>query len=231
MIKVCGVIVFLLMGLVSFSQSANVKSQQQRVKGDNVDGFAIELEGQKADVTASLTKYLKEIGKLKFLTSDPLVITDPLFNGLVYTKKSIYALTTESGNVTTAWLGIKPTEWESKDVNFINKQLERLAGEFGVRFQRERMQSQIDETQQAADAVEKQALRFLGQGKDIQTKLVNNELEKIKLDKAFEANKLENVVLKIKIENNKKAQDSIANAAGQIKKVKDEQLQKLRKIN
>ncbi len=231
MIKVCGVIVFLLMGLVSFSQSANVKSQQQRVKGDNVDGFAIDLEGQKADVTASLTKYLKEIGKLKFLTSDPLVITDPLFNGLVYTKKSIYALTTESGNVTTAWLGIKPTEWESKDVNFINKQLERLAGEFGVRFQRERMQSQIDETQQAADAVEKQALRFLGQGKDIQTKLVNNELEKIKLDKAFEANKLENVVLKIKIENNKKAQDSIANAAGQIKKVKDEQLQKLRKIN
>jgi len=231
MIKVCGVIVFLLMGLVSFSQSANVKSQQQRVKGDNVDGFAIELEGQKADVTASLTKYLKEIGKLKFLTSDPLVITDPLFNGLVYTKKSIYALTTESGNVTTAWLGIKPTEWESKDVNFINKQLERLAGEFGVRFQRERMQSQIDETQQAADAVEKQALRFLGQGKDIQTKLVNNELEKIKLDKAFEANKLENAVLKIKIENNKKAQDSIANAAGQIKKVKDEQLQKLRKIN
>jgi hypothetical protein len=231
MIKVCGVIVFLLMGLVSFSQSANVKSQQQRVKGDNVDGFAIDLEGQKADVTASLTKYLKEIGKLKFLTSDPLVITDPLFNGLVYTKKSIYALTTESGNVTTAWLGIKPTEWESKDVNFINKQLERLAGEFGVRFQRERMQSQIDETQQAADAVEKQALRFLGQGKDIQTKLVNNELEKIKLDKAFEANKLENAVLKIKIENNKKAQDSIANAAGQIKKVKDEQLQKLRKIN
>ena len=231
MIKVCGVIVFLLMGLVSFSQSANVKSQQQRVKGDNVDGFAIELVGQKADVTASLTKYLKEIGKLKFLTSDPLVITDPLFNGLVYTKKSIYALTTESGNVTTAWLGIKPTEWETKDVNFINKQLERLAGEFGVRFQRERMQSQIDETQQAADAVEKQALRFLGQGKDIQTKLVNNELEKIKLDKAFEANKLENAVLKIKIENNKKAQDSIANAAGQIKKVKDEQLQKLRKIN
>ena len=231
MIKVCGVIVFLLMGLVSFSQSANVKSQQQRVKGDNVDGFAIELVGQKADVTASLTKYLKEIGKLKFLTSDPLVITDPLFNGLVYTKKSIYALTTESGNVTTAWLGIKPTEWESKDVNFINKQLERLAGEFGVQFQRERMQSQIDETQQAADAVEKQALRFLGQGKDIQTKLVNNELEKIKLDKAFEANKLENAVLKIKIENNKKAQDSIANAAGQIKKVKDEQLQKLRKIN
>lgn len=231
MIKVCSVIAFLLAGLVSFSQSSNVKSQQQRVKGDNVDGFAIDVEGKKVDVTASLTKYLKEIGKLKFLTSDPLVITDPLFNGLVYTKKSIYALTAESGNVTTAWLGIKPTEWESKDVNFINKQLERMAREFGIRFQRERMQAQIDETQQAAEAVEKQSLRFLGQGKDLQTKLVNNELEKIKLDKALEANKLENAVLKIKIENNKKAQDSIANAAGQIKKVKDEQLQKLRKIN
>jgi len=87
MIKVCSVIIFLLSGLASFSQAAKVNSQQQRVKGDNVDGFAIDLEGKKAEVTASLTKYLKEIGKLKLLSSDPLVVTDPLFNGLVYTKK------------------------------------------------------------------------------------------------------------------------------------------------
>jgi len=231
MIKVCSVIIFLLSGLASFSQAAKVNSQQQRVKGDNVDGFAIDLEGKKAEVTASLTKYLKEIGKLKLLSSDPLVVTDPLFNGLVYTKKSIYALTSESGNMTTAWLGIKPTEWESKDINFINKQVERLAGEFGVRFQRERMQAQIDETLQAAEAVEKQAVRFLNQGKDLQTKFVNNELEKARQDKALETNKLENAVLKIKIENNKKAQDSIANAAVQINKVREAQLEKLRKIN
>jgi hypothetical protein len=62
-------------------------------------------------------------------------------------------------------------------------------------------------------------------------KLTNNELEKIKLEKALEANKLENAALKIKIENNKKAQDSIANVAVQVKKVKEAQMEKLRKIN
>jgi hypothetical protein len=96
--------------------------------------------------------------------------------------------------------------------------------EFGIRFYRERAQAQVDETQQAMDAVDKQSLRFANQGKDLAAKLTANELEKIKLEKAIENNKLENAVLKVKIENNKKAQDSIANAGVQIKKVKESQL-------
>ncbi|MFM8913033.1 MAG: hypothetical protein ACKOE6_08985, partial [Flammeovirgaceae bacterium] len=176
-------------------------------------------------------RFLKEIGKIKFLSSDPVVVTEPNINGTVYPKGVIYALTTESGSVTTVWLGARATEWESKDFGFIQKQLEKFTNQFGIRFYREKMQAQIDETQQAADAVEKQALRFINQGKDLANKLTNNELEKIKLEKAVEANKLENAALKIKIENNKKAQDSIANVAVQVKKVKEAQMEKLRKIN
>lgn len=231
MIKFRVVVFFLLVGIGVSAQTVTVKNQKQRLKGENVDGFAVDFEGKKSDVSASLTRYLKEIGKLKFLSSDPLVITDPVFNGNVYAKKSIYAFVTESGNVVSAWLGIKPSEWESKDVEFINKQLERMTKEFGVRFNREKAQGQIDETQQALDAVDKQSVRFINQGKDLTTKLANNELERIKLEKELEANKLENAALKIKIENNKKAQDSISNAAVQIKKVKETQLEKLRKIN
>jgi hypothetical protein len=200
------------------------------LKGENVDGFAVDLEGKRTDVTGSLSKYLKEIGKLKFLSSDPLVVTDAVFNGTVYPKGSIYAFTNESGNVVTAWLGIRPTEWETKDVSFINKQLERMAIDFGTRFYREKVQAQIDETQQALDAVDKQSNRFLNQGKDLVTKLTNSELERIRLEKALETNKFESEVLKIKVENNKKAQDSIANVAVQINKVKESQLVKLRKI-
>jgi hypothetical protein len=133
--------------------------------------------------------------------------------------------------VVTVWLGVRLTEWETKDADFIQKQLEKLTYQFGVRFYREKMQNQIDESQQALDAVDKQTLRFANQGKDLATKLTNNELEKVKLEKALEANKLENAALKIKIENNKKAQDSISNAAIQIKKVKESQMEKLRKIN
>jgi hypothetical protein len=231
MIKFSFIAAFLLLTNLSIAQTVKVKTQQQRLKGENVDGFAVDLEGKRADVAASLTKYLKEIGKVKFLSSDPLVITDPVFNGTVYPKGSIYAFTNESGNVVTAWLGIRLTEWETKDAAFINKQLERMANDFGVRFNRERAQAQIDESQQALDAVDKQSLRFMSQGKDLATKLAANELEKIKLEKSLETNKLENAILKVKIGNNKKAQDSIANAAVQIKKVKETQLEKLRKIN
>ncbi len=231
MIKFRVAVFFLLVGVGVQAQTATVKNQKQRLKGENVDGFAVDLEGKKSDVSSSLTRYLKEVGKIKFLSSDPLVITDPIFNGNVYAKKSIYAFITEGGNVVSAWLGIKPGEWDSKDVEMVNKQLERMAKEFGVRFYREKAQAQIDETQQALDAVDKQSLRFLNQGNDLSRKLANNELERIKLEKELEANKLENAALKIKIENNKKAQDSIANVSVQIKKVKETQLEKLRKIN
>jgi hypothetical protein len=231
MIKFRFFIALVLLAGTSLAQTVKVKTQQQRVKGENTDGFAVDLEGKRADVAASLAKYLKEIGKAKFLSSDPLVITDPVFNGTVYPKGAIYAFTNESGNVVTAWLGIKPTEWETKEANFINKQLERMANEFGVRFYREKMQALIDETDQAGLAVEKQALRFMNQGKDLATKLTNNGLEKIKLEKALETNKFESEVLKVKIDNNKKAQDSIASVAVQINKVKQSQLEKLRKIN
>jgi hypothetical protein len=231
MIKFSFIAAFLLLANLCIAQSVKVKTQQQRLKGENVDGFAVDLEGKRTDVTASLTKYLKEIGKVKFFSSDPLVITDPVFNGTVYPKGSIYAFTNESGNVVTAWLGIRLTEWETKDATFINKQLERMANDFGVRFNRERAQAQIDESQQALDAVDKQGLRFANQGKDLAAKLAANELEKVKLEKALETNKLENAVLKVKMDNNKKAQDSIANSAVQIKKVKEIQVEKLRKIN
>ena len=232
MIKFCTTSIFLLLvSLTSSAQVNKVKSGQQRIKGENIDGYVVELDGKKSDVTSSLSKYLKETGKLKFLSYDPIVITDPIFNGTVYPKRSIYAFSNEIGNLATAWLGINPAEWETKDVSFINAQLQRMLGEFSVRFQRERMQVQIDETQQATDAVAKQALRFLNQGKDLSIKLTNNELEKIKLEKAIVTNQEENVVLKIKIENNKKAQDSIANVAVQINKVKEAQAEKLRKIN
>jgi hypothetical protein len=231
MIKFRFIAAFLLIASSSIAQTVKVKTQQQRLKGDNVDGFAVDLEGKRTDVATSLNKYLKEIGKVKFLSSDPLVITDPVFNGTVYPKGLIYAITSESGNVVTAWLGIRPSEWETKDVNFINKQLERMANEFGIRFSRERVQAQVDESRQALDAVDKQTIRFVNQGKDLATKLAANELEKIKLEKALETNKLENAVLKVKIDNNKKAQDSIANAAVQIKKVKESQLERLRRIN
>ena len=61
--------------------------------------------------------------------------------------------------------------------------------------------------------------------------LGNNEQEKIHLNKVMDANKLEHEALLIKLERNKKAQDSLANVSDQIKKVMNIHQEKLRKIN
>ena len=72
---------------------------------------------------------------------------------------------------------------------------------------------------------------MLNQNKDLSIKLSNNEQEKIQLDKTLETNKLENAVLKVKLDNNKKAQDSLANVGLQIKKVMETHRDRQRKIN
>ncbi len=61
--------------------------------------------------------------------------------------------------------------------------------------------------------------------------LGNNEQEKIHLDKSVDANKLEHEALLIKLERNKKAQDSLVNVSEQIKKVMITHQDQLRKIN
>jgi hypothetical protein len=93
------------------------------------------------------------------------------------------------------------------------------------------VQKQIDETQHAADAVEKQKQRLVNQNKEMTFQLTNNEKEKIHLQKSIENNRLEYEALLIKLEKNKKAQDSLTNVSTQIKKVKETHEERLRKIN
>jgi hypothetical protein len=71
----------------------------------------------------------------------------------------------------------------------------------------------------------------VNQNKDLNTKLVNNAQQKIQLEKSLEANKLDNLVLIQKIENNKKSQDSVRLAGEQIKKVIEMHKERQRKVN
>lgn len=224
--------VLLLTSIISgFSQTVSVNKQKEKVKGESVDVFAITLEGKTEDISSSFNRYLKEIGKLK-LFAKPITVSDAILSGTTYSSNVFYADVNKNNETTsTAWVGINPTEWNEADVEKVNRGLEKLLYEFGVTYYRQRVQVQIDESQQALDAVEKQKQRMLNQNKDFTLKLSNNEQEKVQLEKSLEANKLENASLKIKLENNKKAQDSLANVGIQIKKVMDSQKEKQKKIN
>lgn len=212
------------------AQTVTVKKQGEKVRNESADGYATELEGKRADVNAVWSKFLKEFGKAKS-SGDFISISEPAIGGTVYTKGVLYASTTGTDEKANVWIGLLPTEWVVNDIEIVNKELEQLVYRFGIKYYRDKIQGQIDESQQAADAVDRQTQRLINENRQLNNRLGNNEQQKIQLEKSLEENKLEHLVLLQKIENNKKAQDSVALAAVKIKKVVELHKERQRKVN
>jgi hypothetical protein len=215
---------------VAHSQTVTVNKQNEKVKNETLEVFVTSLDGSKNDIQSAWVRFLKDMGKLK-QSGNPMTVTEPTINGTPFSKGIVYADMNEGDKSSTVWMGINPAEWDDKDIKYANRELQKMLYQFGVKFYRDQVQKQIDETQQALDAVEKQQQRMLNQNKDLSIKLSNSDQEKIQLEKSLEANRFENAVLKVKLENNKKAQDSLLNVGVQIKKVMETHKERQRKIN
>lgn len=223
-------LICLCIGVAAQAQTVTVKQKIEKVKGESAEGYTSELEGKKEDVSYAWNKFLKDIGKVKN-PGGTITITEPAIGATVYPKGILYATSEGNEEKATIWLGLNKQEWEVNDIEIVTKELEKLVYRFGVKFYRDQIQKQIDEAQQASDAVDKQKQRLLNQNKDLVNKLSNNEQQKMQLEKSLETNKLDNFVLLQKIENNKKSQDSVANAGVQIKKVVEVHKERQRKVN
>lgn len=222
--------IFLFGFLSVHSQTVTVNKQKEKVKGEHLEVFAAELEGKKNDIEGAWVRFLKDMGKLKQM-GNPMTVSEPIISGTPFTKGVVYAESKGEEKKTTVWAGINPTEWDEKDLTYVTRELQKMVYQFGIKFYRDQAQKEIDETQQALEAVEKQQQKSVNQNKDLTIKLSNNEQEKIQLEKSIDNNKLENAALKIRLENNVKAQDSLAHVNLQIRKVLEGQKEKLRKIN
>lgn len=214
----------------TLAQKITVKKQTQKIRNETAHGFQTELTGKQDDVSAAWGRFLREIGKGKS-NGEMIVITEPAVGATVYEKGVLYATTESSGENTKVWLGLINSEWEVNDIEIVNRELDQLVHRFGVKYSKDIIQKQIDESLSAALAVEKQAQRLLNESKSLARQLTNNDEEKIQLEKSLEANRLEDLVLKQKIVNNKKAQDSVAQAAVQIKKVVELHKERQAKVN
>jgi hypothetical protein len=219
----------MLLTAFSYAQTVSVKKEPARVKGENTDGYEVMLEGAVTDVTTALVKFLKATGKVK-QSPDLITVGEPTFQGIEY-GATVYAVTKEKGKSAAAWLGIKPAEWPKEDVDKIRKELEKMLHDFGVQFYRGKIQLQIDESNRAAQAVEKQQQRLVNENKSLNTKLEDNKREKIQLEKSLANNKLQYETLLKRIAKNKHDQDSVAVAGGQIKKVVEMHKEKQKKVN
>jgi ABC-type antimicrobial peptide transport system permease subunit len=224
-------VLFILFIISAHSQTVSVFKEREKVKGESIEVYSISLDGKKDEISSAWNKFLKDIGKLK-QSANPMTVSEPVISGTTYSSNVFYAdLKKNNEGSSTVWAGINPAEWNEAERDRVNRELDKLVYQFGVSFYRQKVQVQIDETQQALDAVEKQTQRAINQNKDLTLKLSNNDREKIQLEKSLETNKLENAALKIKLENNKRAQDSLANVSVQIIKVMESHKEKQRKIN
>jgi hypothetical protein len=221
------VISFTIAGSV-YSQTVTTKKETARIKGENQDGYATDLEGNTDNINSAFVKYLKTFGKVK-QTSDYITLTEATINGKTY-QQPIYGVIKSKDKGAQAWVGINPKEW-SADGDEISKHFETLVHDFGVQFYRDKIQEQIDESNRALSAVERQQQRFSNQNRDLNMKLEDNKREKIQLEKSLVDNKTEYETLLKKIEKNKKDQDSLITSNEQIKKVIEAQKARQGKVN
>ena len=219
-----------LMPLTGMAQKVVAESENRNIKGNDAKGYSVELQASSEAVREALVKFMRDIGKSK-VSGGVITVTSPVLGGTTWDKLLIYGQTKGDLNTSRAWMGLIPAEWESQNTDAPLASLKELVYQFGVKYYRDVIQAEIDDTQKAVDATEKKLLRTSGQGKDLASKLAANEAEKIKLDKQLELNVADHVLLLQKIEANKKSQDSLTNAAAQIRKVLDAQKEKQSKVN
>jgi hypothetical protein len=219
------VIAMTIASISCVAQSVKVTKARVLIKGVNTEGYEVILDGK--EINTAFVKYLKTFSKVK-QGYDYHTLSEVKLNGKTYTQ-NIYALSKENGNNVEAWIGIKEDEWSS-DAETINKQLEKTLYDFGIQYYRDKIQLQINESNQALQAVEKQQQRLVNQNRDLNMKLEDNKREKIQLEKAIENNSIEFATLLKRIDQNKKDQDSVMIANQQIKKVIEMQKEKQSKV-
>src|SRR5688572_27935500 len=226
--KFC-VIVLITIPATSFAQKVTV-SKDKQAKGNNIDGYTIELAGTVEEVMTSYTKYLKAFGKIKSSGNTQQILEATINSNAC--SAPLYATTLSKGEKTSVALGLKASEWPTPALaEQVSKDLEKVLYDFGVKFYRDKVQVDIDESVRAQQAAEKQTLRLQNENKNLVSRLDFNQREKLRLEKLLAENKLEYETLVSSIAKNKKDQDSVLIATDQIKKMVEIHKERQRKVN
>lgn len=218
--------IFMLAGVLAHAQKVTVSGNAERVNGKNYEGYSAELTGSLEEVNIALTKYLKTFGKVK-TTGNQFQVSEVQINLTKHSTPFFSSAKAKAGNV-TVWMGADKAADSVKD---INSELEKLVYNFGVKFYKDKIQADVDESLRAQTAAEKQQQRLTLEGKNLASRLEMNKKENIRLEKALVANKVDSVKLVTSIERNKKAQDSVAVATEQIKKMVEAHKERQRRVN
>lgn len=217
--------VFMLVGVLAHAQKVTVSADTERVNGKNYDGYSTSLSGSAEEVNAALAKYLKTFGKVK-TTGNQYQVTEVQVNLTKYANP-LFASAKAKGDRVVVWMGASE---ESDSAKSIHRELEKLVYNFGVKFYKDKIQVDIDESLRAQTAAEKQQQRLVLENKNLASRLEMNAKEKIRLEKALVNNAQDSVKLVTALAKNKVSQDSVAVAAEQIKKMVEAHKERQRKV-
>lgn len=218
--------IFMLASVFAYAQKVTVSKNAERINGKNCDGYFTELTGSLADVNSSLTKYLKTFGKVK-VTGNQFQVSEAQVNLTKYVNPFFVSTKTKADKV-TVWMCASD---ESDSVKSIQRELEKLVYNFGVKFYKDKIQADVDESLRAQVAAEKQQQRLALEGKNLASRQEMNGKEKIRLEKALANNKQDSIKFVTALAKNKVSQDSVAIAAEQIKKMVETHKERQRRVN
>lgn len=220
----------IILSVASYAQKVSVNKDKQRIKGTNIDGYAAELTGTIEQVSSSYTKYLKTFGKIK-TSGNQMQLSEAEISFTKY-GSPLYATVHSKGEKTTVWLGLNASEWPAPEqAEQALKDLEKVVYDFGVKFYRDQVQLDIDESERALQAAEKQTQKLQVENKNLTSDLEFNQKEKARLEKVLAENKVQYDALIANIARNKKDQDSMALVADQVKKMVEVHKERQRKVN
>jgi hypothetical protein len=218
--------IFMLAGVLAYAQKVTVSGNTERVNGKNYEGYSTELTGSLEEVNSSLTKYLKTFGKVKN-TGNQAQVSEVQINLTKYANP-FFASSKAKGDKVIVWMGVSD---ESDSAKSIRNQLEKLVYNFGVKFYKDKIQADVDESLRAQNAAEKQQQRLTLEGKNLISRQEMNAKERLRLEKALTNNRLDSAKFVTAIVRNKNSQDSLAIATEQIKKMVEAHKERQRRVN
>ena len=161
------------------------------------------------------------------MTGNQFQVTEPQVNLTKYVNPFFASSKVKGANV-TVWIGASE---ESDSTKSIRGELEKITCNFGVKFYKDKIQVDVDESLRALNAAEKQQQRFVLEAKNLVSRQEMNAKEKVRLEKALVNNTQDSANLVTALAKNKLSQDSVAIATEQIKKMVELHKERQRKVN
>lgn len=217
MIKNIIILVFVVFMANSLSaQNYQIKSETQRINGQNFLGISSLVDGEFDKVEDFWLDYIKDNGKVRrrrnYYQITQFTVKDMGVDTVVYATR-----VDSKDSLGLLWIAPIEYEFEEKDLNTLNSDLEKILKIATRGYYVHVAQKKIDQSEDAAVVVSKNHQKLIYKGETLADDLVAAETLKAELEARLEETNLKIKVLNQQILDNK---EDVVNAYDDLEKIK-----------